>query len=177
MASNTIDFETEHLILEIQRDDLRAALRSTQDTLHISLIRDQLTALNVQSQELQLRESKHAGQLLQQSMYVAMLADSRVIAEERRHEQQAADDRVMAAQLAGLPPPLLPQPVRQQNMDGQFEDARLTQLYETTSEMNLEICESQNEQNHPAIENQSGQDHSGPQNVSLERYMAILSLD
>jgi IBR domain, a half RING-finger domain len=177
MASNTIDFETERLVIEIQRQDLRKDLESTQDQLLVSLIRDQLAALDVESQEVQLRENRHTGQVLQQSMYAAMLSDSRAIAEERRHEQQAVEDRAMAAQLAGCPPPTIPDSVRKQIAGGQFEDARLTQLEETISERDVDIGENRNEQNGALNGIRSGQDHSDIQSVNLERYMAVLSLD
>lgn len=179
MASNIIDFETERLIIEIQREDLRNALRSASDHLRVSLIRDQLAALSIQSQEIRLREHKHAGQVLQQSMYAAMLSDSRVIAEERRLEQQAVEDRVMAAAAAGRPAPLIPDPVQEQISGGQVEDARLTQLEETVSEndVDVDVEGKPSEQDGGSDGNRHIHDHSDTQSVILERYIAVLSLD
>ena len=177
MASNTIDFETERLVIDIHRQDLREAMSSTHDPSCIALIRDKHVALEIQSQELQLRESRHAGQVLQQSMYAAMLSDSCAIAEARRHEQQAVEDRVMAAQIAGRPPPTIPDPVQKQIAGGQFEDDRLTQLEETMSETDTDIEENQNEEDGALNDIQYGQDRSDTQSVNLERYMAVLSID
>lgn len=194
MASNTIDFETERLIIDIQRLDLTEDLRSTRDVLHISLIRDQLAALDAQSHEIQLRENAHAGQALQQSMYAAILADSRAIAEERHLEQQAVDDRVIAANLAGRPPFAVPELVQEQIASGQFDDARLTQLEETTSQRDLDAATESNDIQPPMMAGSlqagapNGQDHGcnddgydrdqfHSRNMILERYMALLSLD
>ena len=69
-------------------------------------------------------------QRMQQSMYVAMLADSNIIADQRRLEEQAIADRIAASAAAGLTPPPMPTKAHEQVSSGNYEDVRLAQLEE-----------------------------------------------
>ena len=108
---------------------------------------------------------------LQCSLTLALLA------EERRLEQQAVEDRAMAVETVGRPAPLIPDPVREQISGGQIDDARLSQLEEAISEEDGDVEENRSEQSGDSDGNRHTQEHSDTQNMSLERYMAVLSLD
>jgi IBR domain, a half RING-finger domain len=188
MASNTIDFETERLAIDILRHDLTDELQLIRDPHQLSVVRDQIAALDAQQHEIQLRQATHAGQVLQRSMYSAMLADSRTIIEERRQEQQAIEDRVVAAELEGRPQPATPERVQLQTIADSLEDARLNQLEETMAEHHdsaprdlsgpsvadsaVVIRDGQNEEGRD-MSDDTAQDCC----VSLEHYMAVLALD
>jgi hypothetical protein len=131
MASSRVDIPSERLVLELNRTELAAKLQLSKTVAQRAILTDQLAALDLQLEELVRLEDTYAGQRMQQSMYAAMLADFRAIADQRRLEQQAIDDRVAAAVVSGVAPPLIPDSASQQVNSGNYNDERLTQLEET----------------------------------------------
>ncbi|KAG9693863.1 hypothetical protein KCU95_g6185, partial [Aureobasidium melanogenum] len=87
----SMDLETTALILQLQRDDLEAAL-SEGDALDN-------VALELQLQELSLIQSIHKDYTIAQSCSRAMLSDRKILAAEISAEQQAIRDCDMARQL------------------------------------------------------------------------------
>lgn len=124
------DIASERLVLELRRADVVAELQLPQIASHHDLLSDQILALDMQLEELHRLDNIYAGQRMQQSMYTAMLTDSRAIVEQRRLEQQAITDRVAAAVVNGDPAPPTPPETRQQLDSGTYDDERLTQLEE-----------------------------------------------
>jgi hypothetical protein len=131
MASSRVDIPSERLALELSRTELVAELRHSKAVSQHAMLTDQLAALDLQLEELVRLEDTYAGQRMQQSMYTAILADFRAIADQRRLEQQAIDDRIAASAVSGVAPPMIPDSASQQVNSGNYNDERLTQLEET----------------------------------------------
>ncbi|THW44344.1 hypothetical protein D6D21_04939 [Aureobasidium pullulans] len=86
------DADSVALILQLQREDIEAAMASTND--------DDNFALQLQLQELTLIESFHSDRAIAQSHALAMFADRKILANEINAEQQAIRDRELAQQLS-----------------------------------------------------------------------------
>jgi hypothetical protein len=130
MASFKVDIASERLILQLGRADVEIQLRDSQLAPERDMLTDRCAAIDLQLQELARLEDTYAGQRMQQSMYVAMLADSNLIADQRRLEEQAIADRVAASAAVGLTPPPIPTKAHEQVNSGNYDDVRLTQLEE-----------------------------------------------
>jgi hypothetical protein len=131
MASSRVDIPIERLALELNRTELAAELRLSKAVAQHAILADQLAALDLQLEELVRLEDTYAGQRTQQSMYTAILSDFRAIGDQRQMEQQAIDDRIAAAVVSGVAPPLIPGSASQQVNSGNYNDERLTRLEET----------------------------------------------
>jgi hypothetical protein len=157
MASGQADIPSERLALELNRIELAAELQLSEGVAQRAILSDQLTALDLQLEELVRLEDTYAGQRMQQGMYTAVLADFRATADQCRREQQAIYDRVAAAIASGVAPGVAPPPIpddasRQVN-SGNYNDERLGQLEETglhtegdlSNNGSTEVCSSGND--------------------------------
>lgn len=133
-AAVDIDFESARLAIQLERHDILEDLdRTINPTLTIAQeegLRSRLLAIESHDVELQQANARYAGQRLQQSMYHAMLTDTRAIAVSRREEQQAVEDRAEAARLSGEAAPPVPPQVHQQQQGADYENERLAEIEE-----------------------------------------------
>ena len=188
MASSRVDILSERLALELNRTELVAELQLSKAVAQHAILTDQLAALDLQLEELVRLEDTYAGQRMQQSMYTAMLADFRTIADQRRLEQQAIDDRIAAAVVSGVAPPPIPDSAGQQVSSGNYNDERLTQLEETglcpegdlSNNGSTEFCNSDKGATVPNVADTGSAIAEGggdrPRGA-LEHYMNALHLD
>jgi hypothetical protein len=131
---------------------------------------------------------RYAGQRMQQSMYLAMLADGRQIAKDQRIEQQAIDDHRETTRIADQPNVVVPEQVQEQIGDHVYDDDRIALLEETGPEVGSEhtrggTAVTESEERGIAV---SGTDETNPNqpfdldaasgNI-LGRYMAALRHD
>jgi IBR domain, a half RING-finger domain len=188
MASSRVDIPIERLALELNRTELAAELRLSKAVAQHAILADQLAALDLQLEELVRLEDTYAGQRTQQSMYTAILSDFRAIGDQRQMEQQAIDDRIAAAVVSGVAPPLIPDSASQQINSGNYNDERLTQLEETglypegdlSNNGSTEFCSSGKGVAVPNVADTGSAvaDGGGGQpRGALEHYMTALHLD
>lgn len=185
MATHGVDLASERLALELNRADVEAELRISHEVTR--KLTDQLATMDLQLQELTRLEDTYAGQRMQQSIYTAMLADSRALAGHRQLEQQAINDHIAAAavQDSGGTPPPIPDEATQQIDGGYYDDELLTQLEEATLDARddvsaTEVCSSVDENSPPSVTNSGSTlvgNEENPAPVTLESYMRALRLD
>lgn len=183
-----VDIPSDRLALQLQRQDVIALCQALLPPRQYVALGEQLAAIREQELELDLLEMRYASQRMQQSMYLAMLADGRQIAEDRRIEQQAIDDRREAARVADQPDVVVPEQVQEQIGDQVYDDDRIALLEETGPEVGSEhtrggTAVTESEERGIAV---SGTDETNPDqpfdldaasgNI-LGRYMAALRLD
>lgn len=185
-AAADIDFESAQLAIHLERDDILEDLDRVRNpsltTAQEEGLRSRLLALESHDIELQQADVRYAGQRLQQSMYRAMLADTREIAASRREEQQAVEDRAEAAQLSGRAIPPVPEQVRQQQQGADYENERLAEIEEA-----INNADDDGLQNGSAVAGDNDSDagseptlvngNASSNGLSLERYMRALQLD
>ena len=190
MAAQRVDIASERLVLQLGREDVEAELESAQVGSQHTMLSDQLAAVDLQLEELVRLEDTYAGQRMQQSIYTAILVDSRALATQCQLEQQAIDDRIAAAAIARVPPDI-PDSARQQLSIGDFDDERLTQLEEagldggedlSNGEL-TNLCGPINGGAAPSVTDteftiteEEGEEVDGP-HVTLARYINLLHLD
>lgn len=130
METYQFDVASQRLALELSRADVEIQLQDSPLIPERDMLTDQCAAIDLQLQELAKLENTYAGQRMQLSLYAAMLADSSLIADQRRLEEQAIADRIAASAVAGRTPPPIPTEARDQLNSGNYDDGRLTQLEE-----------------------------------------------
>jgi hypothetical protein len=186
MAGCRADIESERLVLELSRVDVEAELQSSRLGAKHAMLTNQLAALDLQLQELVRLEDSYAGQRMQQSLYTAMLADSRAIADQRRLEEQAIADRIAAGVAAGRVPLLIPNEAHQQLNSGNYDDARLTQLEEADLDGEADFSDNGTTEFGTSVDVEPSVadtgstiagDEENPAQVTLEHYMHALLLD
>ena len=190
MAAPRVDIASERLALQLSRVDVEANLHSAQLGAQRAMLADQRVAIDLQMEELARLEDTYAGQRMQQSIYTAMLADSRAIAAQRELEQQAINDRTAAARIGHVNPEI-PISAHQQLSTGNFDDERLTQLEgaglddeERFSDCGLtEVGGTADGDSTPSVTDtdtmiaeDEEEEGEGPQ-VTLEHYINALHLD
>ena len=134
MAADQPDFESVRLAVRLEQEEIQVALEHlTQNESSGDVLVGRLAALGLHLEELRTLEDSYAGQRMQQSMYTAMLSDSRAIAEQRLFEQQAIDERIAAAEVVQRPAPQIAQSVLEQLNSGDYDDELLVQLEEISA--------------------------------------------
>ena len=182
------NLENASLAYQLERDaileELDLGVNPSLTVLRQDFLKNLLAAIELQHAEVEQAHCRMAGQRVQQSMYRAMLADTNVITEVRREEQQAVDDRAEAARLSDMEAPQVPEEVRQQFQGVDYENERLAAIEETINTALTGLIEDE-----PTV---SGDDsgvsdicsegtlvdgNAGTAEVNLEQYMNVLELD